>query len=200
VPDQIDETQSQPLENAQEEQFVQAILSGIEPGTAYLATFPERSPEDPIRAGKRFLSKNHIAARLDTLRRQLDQRPLKEIYMRAEWVLDRLYKLIENTGEVREVEDDEGEVRLKPGPLYDAKVNLQALKLMGTQLQLFIERKDIRITDETPLAQAASDEERTALTVMALRTMGINPQRYIPAVTDSIDVEIVSEESHEFSH
>lgn len=126
------------LDNSRHEAFAQAIVKGLNATEAYKSVGYEAKGNAAESAASRLLSDVRVTARIQ----ELQARAADGVVVSKQWVLERL---IENANRAMQAEaalDDDG----KPvGEYrYDGSVANRALELVGKELGMFIDRKEVR--------------------------------------------------------
>lgn len=138
------------LKNIKHEKFVQNLVKGLTNGEAYLkAGYDAKNADVASAAATRLLKDVRITARLAELTQRVADSAAEKISISKSWVLNKLVENVERSMQVRPVkkkvdgeEVDSGEFR------YDGSVANKALELLGKELGMFIDRKEIKNVDE----------------------------------------------------
>lgn len=103
-------------------------------------------------AGSHYEKKPHVKARIDQLRHELTERAVEKASVDRAWVLSRLKKVAD-----RCLQEEPVMVRGEPTGEYkfDSAGANRALELLGKELGMFVERKQI---DMNPLGQMSDDD------------------------------------------
>lgn len=151
-----------PLKNAKHEHFAQLVNNGETHTRAYiLAGYNEKGARQNA---ARLIANDDVRDRIDSLRRkkesshaQATQTVIADAALDKAWVLGKLVKITDMGMAAEPVMDKEG------NPIGEYKQNLAAAKgaveLIGKELGMFIDRKEIR----TGYIDGLKPEELTAL-------------------------------------
>jgi hypothetical protein len=168
---------SQPLEDPEEEEFVQLQFRKVDSGDAYCTAF-SRAPLDPKRAASRYTKSNpRLGVRLEWLRNDLRQsgslQSSEDVYMKQEWIFGRIHALIERN----EKSDD--------------KIALRGLELLGKGLGLFQPVTHVHTTINAFVA-AETDADKLRVGRAALIRLGLrDDQLRLADAPEIIDVDEV---------
>lgn len=171
------------LSNARHERFAQEVANGQSGTQAYLtAGYPTNAKAAGVSASRLLENpkvKDRIAEIL-TERESIRQREVTEAVKAAslskQWVLERLMENADRALQRQPVLDDEG------APIgeytYNGSVANRALELLGKEVGMFIDRKDVSIDDKRQpreLSSADLDERiDAALQRIEALTIGAN--------------------------
>ena len=133
------------LKNGRQEHFVQLVAGGKSPADAYVAA--GFSPTGAASAAARLCRNVLVCARLEELRSAIEaparERAIEKAAVSKAWVLDKLTRIVDMGMAVEPVKDEEGKElgELKAANLPAANT---ALTLIGKELGMFVERREIR--------------------------------------------------------
>lgn len=130
------------LHNDKHEKFVQELVKGKGQGEAYLAAgYTAKSVAVASAAATRLLKDARISARLNELRDLTKVRAIETASLSRAWVLEKLVENVNRALEAEPVRDAEG------NPIGDYKYNgnvaNRALELLGKEIGMFIDKKEI---------------------------------------------------------
>lgn len=132
------------LRNAKHEHFAQLVSKGETPPRAYvIAGYSERGA---AQSANRLLKDADIQSRIARLRAAVEQpsreRAIEKAAVDKAWVLSQLVEVVKMGKQAEPVLDNEG------NPSGEYKQNLaaanKALELVGKELGMFIDRKEVR--------------------------------------------------------
>jgi len=133
------------LKNARQEHFAQLVAGGKAPAAAYVtAGF---SASGAASCAARLLRDASVLLRVAELRKAIEEpsreRAIEKAAVNKAWVLDKLTRIVSLGMAIEPVKDQEGKEtgELKTANLPAANT---ALTLLGKELGMFIDRKDIR--------------------------------------------------------
>jgi hypothetical protein len=132
------------LKNARQEHFVQLVAGGKSPADAYVAA--GFSPTGAASAAARLCRNVQVCARLEELRLAIEaparERAIEKAAVSKAWVLDKLTQVVDMGMAVGAVTGPDGETgELKAANLPAANT---ALTLIGKELGMFVERREVR--------------------------------------------------------
>lgn len=140
---------------AKQEKFAQAVAGGVSPVEAYREVYGAKNRsaktlgEDACRASKH----PKIYARIEELRAKATEKVVAKLALTKEWVLSELVKVNAAAQAAEPVLDREG------NSTGEYKANLaaanRALELIGKELGMFVDRKEIRTS---PLDDLSHDD------------------------------------------
>lgn len=158
------------LLNQKHEQFAQKVAKGMAATTAYAEC--GYSEKTAAAAASRLLTDVKVAARIAELKEKIATVAMSKSGIDKAWVLERLVEVTKMGMAAEPVTDDEG------NPIGEYKQNLAAanksLELIGKELGMFIDRKEIR----TGPLQDVPDEQLDAIIAEASRKAGINQTKH----------------------
>lgn len=130
------------LENAQHEKFVQELVKGKGQGEAYLAAgYKAKSVSVASAAATRLLKDVKISARLNELREVAKVTAIETTSLSRAWVLQKLIENVQRAMTAEPVYDTQGN---ETGEYkYQGNVANRALELLGKEVGMFIERKEV---------------------------------------------------------
>jgi hypothetical protein len=160
------------LKNAQHEKFVQEIVKGKSQGDAYLAAgYKAKNELVASAAATRLLKDVKIVARLSELQRKAEE---KVVIDRA-WVLHRLVENVERAMTARAAVDEDG------NPVgvykYEGSVANRALELLGKEMGMFVDRKEIGGPGDFEMMDDAALREHIANEMAAAQEMLIESKK-----------------------
>ena len=135
---------SAPLRNHKHEHFAQLVAKGEKPPRAYVAA--GYSEAGAAQSAGRLLKDAQVCARIEQLRKAVEEpareRAIEKAAVNKAWVLHNLTKIVSMGMQAEPVTDEEGQ------PVGEYRQNLaaanKALELVGKELGMFVERKEIR--------------------------------------------------------
>lgn len=133
------------LSNPRHERFAQELASGKPASEAYeLAGYkPNRGNATTLKQEQSILDRvNEILAEREKLHGQSTAEAIQRAALTKEWVIDRLVENVDRAMQAEEVKDSQG--RLTGEYRYDGSVANRALELLGKELGMFIDRKEVR--------------------------------------------------------
>lgn len=161
------------LNNARHEHFAQLVAGGKTPPVAYvLAGYSEAGA---AQSANRLLKNAEVLLRVEELRKSIEEpareRAIEKVAVDKAWVLSELIEVVKMAKAAEPVLDNEGK------PTGEYKQNLpaanRALELVGKELGMFVDRKEVRTGDLDDIPHA---EKKAALDVVrgeiARRTAG----------------------------
>ena len=126
------------LKNPQWEQFALGVANGLKPGPAYKDA--GYRAKDASKAGSRLLKNDEILARVKELRAAISDRAVQKASLTRTYVIDRLMTNVDRCMQLEEVKDEKGNVvALNHNP----NAANRALELLGKEIGMFIERKEV---------------------------------------------------------
>lgn len=131
------------LDNARHERFAQAIAAGKNATDAYVSAGYEAKGNSAEAAASRLLRDVKVTARIA----ELQSRVAEGIVLTKQWVIERL---VENANRAMQAEapKDGGDYK------YEGSVANRALELLGKELGMFVERREVgapgEFDDKTP--------------------------------------------------
>jgi phage terminase small subunit len=132
------------LTNARHEHFAQLVAGGKTPPAAYvLAGYSEAGA---TQSANRLLKKADVLLRVEELRKSVEEpareRAIEKAAVDKAWVLSELIEVVKMAKQAEPVYDNDG------NPIGEYKQNLaagnKALELIGKELGMFVDRKEIR--------------------------------------------------------
>lgn len=165
------------LKNARHEHFAHLVAKGTSARQAYIAAGYSENGAD--QSSSKLLKKTEVAARVAEIRETIMSRAIEKTGIDKAWVLDQLVEVVKMAKQAEPVTDHEG------NPTGEYKQNLaaanRALELIGKELEMFVDRKEIRTG---PLDQLPRDDLK-ALEEL-LHDLGASGQPSIAAGTTRI--------------
>lgn len=152
------------LKNQRHEHFATLVAGGTDPTRAYVAAGYSENGARP--SATRLLQDARVASRVAELRKSIQEpareRAIEKAAVDKAWVLHKLTRIVDLGMAVEPVRDQEGnEVgELKAANLPAAN---QALSLIGKELGMFIDRKEIRTGELDGLTHDELQRLRDAL-------------------------------------
>lgn len=129
------------LPNARQEKFTQLVASGKSPTESYISA--GFSPNGAAQSAQNLLKKTYIQERILSLRGPIVAAAVDRCAISKAWVLEGLRKNYERAMQQEAVLDREGN---ETGEFtYAGTVANRALELMGKELGMFIDRKDVTV-------------------------------------------------------
>lgn len=129
------------------EKFLLGIVQGKPQGQAYLdAGFKCKNPAVASACANRLLKNAKVQARLKVLREGIAERAAEKAGISKAWVIERLVENVNRAMQAEAVLDPEG----KPTGeyKYQGQVANRALELVGKELGMFIDRKEVGAAGE----------------------------------------------------
>lgn len=133
------------LNNRRHEHFAQLVAKGEKPGRAYVtAGYSEKGADQ---SAARLLRDAQICSRVDELREAVEkpsrERAIEKAAVDKAWVLANLVKVVSMGMATEPIRDEEGNEtgELKAANLPAAN---KALELVGKELGMFVDRKEVR--------------------------------------------------------
>jgi phage terminase small subunit len=139
---------------AKQELFCQAIVAGENQTDAYRQAYSNQkaSVKTSGEAASRLLKNSKVIARLDALRQPILEKVVEKIAVDKAWVLGKLVNIVDMGMQAEPVVDNEG------ANTGEYKQNLaaanKALELVGKEIGMFVERKEVKLTTIQQLADA----------------------------------------------
>lgn len=152
-----------PLENAKWERFCQGVADGLSADEAYSAAGykPNRNNASRLKANE------IIQARISAL---LGSMAHKVVVSKA-WVLEKLVANVERAMQYEAVKDEDGNV---VGDYhYQGGVANRALELLGKEIGMFVERKEIGTPGEFKAIEDMNAAELTHYARAEAKTLGL---------------------------
>lgn len=155
------------LSNAKHERFSQEIASGKGPSEAYgIAGFASKSAKGTSVNASRLLAQTSVQNRVNELleerelvHSQATAKAIEKVSLTKEWILAKLVENAERAMQAKAVLDEEG------GSIgeyqYQGSVANRALELLGKELGMFVDRKEIGKPGE--FEEMSADELRTSI-------------------------------------
>ncbi|WP_185643538.1 hypothetical protein [Burkholderia sp. Bp8990] len=115
-------------------------------------------------AGAHYEKKPHVLARIDVLRREISERAIQAVSLDRQWVLKRLMTVAERCMQAEPVlknGESTGEYK------FDSAGANRALELLGKELGMFVERKQV---DLNPLTQMSDEDLMRVAAELAQQT------------------------------
>ena len=126
------------LDNAQHEKFVQELVKGKGNGEAYIAAgYKAKNVSVASACATKLLKIAKIAARLAELQQKAEDKAV----LTKTWVIKRLVENVERAMTAIAVTDREGETTGEYK--YEGSVANRALELLGKELGMFVDRKEV---------------------------------------------------------
>ncbi len=155
-----------PLDNPRHEKFAQALFQGKSASEAYVLAGYKANKGNFVR----FKDNQRIKARLVELQQQVSDAVVAKTALTKQWVIDRLRENVARSMQMEAVRNADGE------PIgeyaYNGSVANRALELLGKELSMFIDRKEIgepgdfdRLTDDELVQEIRRESEAVALLV-----------------------------------
>lgn len=154
-----------PLKNSKHEHFAQLVSKGEKASRAYVTAGYSKAGAE--QSANRLLKNADIQTRIAQLRAAIEQpsreRAIEKAAVDKAWVLHSLTQIVKMGMAVEPVRDDEGNElgELKAANLPAAN---KALELVGKELGMFIDRKEIRTGELDGLAHDDLKQLRDAIT------------------------------------
>lgn len=152
------------LTNQKHEHFASLVAKGVDREQAYIdAGFSENGART---SSHRLLQRDDIQSRVNEIKNKLLDKVQEKAAVDKAWVIDQL---IENVklGKCETVDEETGKVRVPNLPAAN-----KALELIGKELGMFIDRKEIR----TGPLQDLPDDQLDVVIRDAAKTAGITLQ------------------------
>lgn len=155
---------------AKQEKFCQGIIAGFSQADAYKAAYNVRRMSAQVIYQEACLMMLHpkISVRISAMAVKIDEKVAKVIAIDKAWVISKLVKIADLGMAINPVLDASGEVmgELKTANLAAANT---ALTLIGKELSMFIDRKEVKLTT----LQEMSDEDLDIYIAQKAREAGI---------------------------
>lgn len=149
------------LSNPRHERFAQELAKGKTADEAYqLAGYQENRFN-----ASRLKTNEHIKARVA----ELQARATEGVVLTKQWVLERLIENAERAMQRQSVETEGGEI---VEYRYEGSVANRALELLGKEVGMFIDRKEVRTGALDEINQDELDRLRAELAAERLRRAG----------------------------
>ena len=126
--------------------FVLAYIKTANASEAYRQTYSTNASAKTIHEkASRLLAQGQVKARFEVFRGKVSQRAIENTAISMAWVIEKLVENVERAMQVepvrRKIGDPEEEV---PGAcIYNGSVANKALELIGKELGMFIDRKEV---------------------------------------------------------
>ena len=147
------------LKNAKHENFAHLVAKGIGPTEAYIQA--GYSKNGAKQSASRLLTNADVSARVEQIRANINAATVEKAGVDKAWVLSELVSNVRMAKSAEPVLDHEG------NPTGEYKQNLaaanKALELIGKELGMFVDRKEIRTGD---LDDVPHEEKKRALDVI----------------------------------
>lgn len=127
-----------------QERFCQEYVKSGNPLVAYRASYSaEKMKDEPSRVeGQRLLANPTVALRINQLKAQVAEKTVEKVALTKEWVIDQLIENVLIAKSAEPVLDQDG------NPIGEYKTNIpaanKALELLGKEISMFIDRKEVR--------------------------------------------------------
>jgi hypothetical protein len=154
-----------PLKNAKHEHFAQLVAKGEKASRAYVTAGYSKAGAE--QSANRLLKNADVCERIAQLRAAIEQpsreRAIEKAAVDKAWVLHNLTQIVKMGMAVEPVRDEEGNElgELKAANLPAAN---KALELVGKELGMFIDRKEIRTGELDGLGHDELKQLRDAIT------------------------------------
>lgn len=149
--------------NAQEEVYAQLRASGLPLQECHERShLPCKSPKHYERAHP------ELVARITMLQDEACERVVQKIRLDKQWVVDELLRQYEANGKVVKAIDKVGNETNAPQKANEA---IKCLELLGKELGMFVERKEIRVG----ALDGLSDDELARIAHELAAAVGFNP-------------------------
>ncbi len=155
-----------PLDNPRHEKFAQALFQGKSASEAYVLAGYKANKGNFVR----FKDNQRIKARLLELQQQVSDAVVAKTALTKQWVIDRLRENVARSMQMEAVRNADGETIGEY--TYNGSVANRALELLGKELSMFIDRKEIgepgdfdRLTDDELVLEIRRESEAIALLV-----------------------------------
>lgn len=129
---------------AKQEAFAQAVARGATNSDAYRAVYShENCTDKSVHEMSSTIAANlKVASRIKELRDKATEKVVKKLAISKEWVLDELIKVNSAAQAAEPILDHEG----NPTGEYKAQLPAanRALELIGKELGMFVDRKEVR--------------------------------------------------------
>jgi phage terminase small subunit len=137
------------LQNQRWELFAQGIAKGLTQGQAARNAGYKDSPSADVHA-TRLLKR-----RIQEINEKVLSKTIEKTALTKEWVLDRLRENVGRAMQHRAVRDADGN---EIGEyVYNGSVANKALELIGRELQMFVDRKDVNLNIKSGASEADRD-------------------------------------------
>ena len=152
---------SKPL-TPKQEAFVLAYIKTGNASEAYRQTYSTNASAKTIHEkASRLLAEGKVRARSEVLRGKVTQRAVEKTAISKAWVIEKLVENVERAMQAEPVrrKTGDGEEEVTGEFVYNGSVANKALELIGKELGMFIDRKEIGDPGEF---ERMSDEELRA--------------------------------------
>jgi phage terminase small subunit len=153
------------LSNPKHEAFAHALASGVSATEAYVSA--GYSAQGAYASAHRLLKNADVSARIAEIQSNVAERVTEKTAITKAWVLDALRENFDRAMQHEAVRDSDG--ALTGTYTYNGNVANKALELMGRELGMFVDRKDVTV--RRSLAEL-TDEELDALIADASQRLG----------------------------
>jgi len=136
---------SKPLTQKQEA-FVLAYIKTGNASEAYRQTYNTNASAKTIHEkASRLLAEGKVWARFEVLRGKVTERAVEKTAISKAWVIEKLMENVERAMQAEPVrrKTDKGEEEVPGAYVYSGSVANKALELIGKELGMFIERKEV---------------------------------------------------------
>jgi phage terminase small subunit len=163
------------LKNARHEHFAQLVAGGKDQTDAYVAAGFSKNGAAP--SACRLLRDANVCSRIAELRKAVEEpareRAIEKAAVSKAWVLDKLTKVVDMGMAIGTVTGPDGETgELKAANLPAANT---ALSLIGKELGMFIERREVRTGELDALPHDELKQIRDALLEFSQAGMAAEP-------------------------
>ena len=142
------------LQNQRWELFAQGIAKGLRQGQAARNAGYKDSPSADVHA-TRLLKNVKIKRRIQEINEKVLSKTIEKTALTKEWLLDRLRENVGRAMQHRAVRDADGN---EIGEyVYNGSVANKALELIGRELQMFVDRKDVNLNIKSGASEADRD-------------------------------------------
>ncbi len=135
------------LKDQQHELFLQELLKGKTQGEAYLAAgYKCKNASVASANANRLLKNDRIALRFAELQAAVTERVVEKASVSKTWVVDKLVENVDRAMQhapVRRKTASGGEEEIPGEFVYNGSVANKALELIGKELGMFIDRKEV---------------------------------------------------------
>jgi phage terminase small subunit len=159
----------EPLKNAKHEHFARLVSNGESLTRAYILA--GYSKNGAVQSARRLLTNAHISGRIEFLRSIKEQKHaeavdqvIKEFAIDKAWVMAQLIENVKMAKKAEPVLDQDGT------PIGEYKQNIaaanRALELLGKEIGMFVEKKEIRAGELEGLQHDELKQLRDALSII----------------------------------
>lgn len=176
---------------AKQHAFALLVASGLLPGDAYRKAYGSQGKHSTVtHEGGKLSRRPHIRAFIERLKADaagvLAKTMKDDLALDRRYVLSNLKEVVERCMEAAPVRDRSG--KIVPGEYsFDAKGANQALALIGKELGMFVERREIR---HGPLVDASDEDLDKEIATIATELASLTGKPLRQVLLESVKMEL----------